>query len=147
MAAAGLGALVGDVVALYFRPQRPLLAVILIFFGTLPILFVLALHGPVLVVGASGFVYGLCMSLPNVYWFTALQDNVPKHLMARVSSFDWMGSMVLRPIGLAVIAPLSLVMGVRNLLITCGVIMACLLCLYVWLPPIRALRSGVSAGV
>jgi MFS family permease len=94
MAAAGLGALVGDVVALYFRPQRPLLAVILIFFGTLPILFVLALHGPVLVVGASGFVYGLCMSLPNVYWFTALQDNVPKHLMARVSSFDWMGSML-----------------------------------------------------
>jgi MFS family permease len=146
MAAAGIGALVGDVIALYFRPRRPLLASNLIFFGTLPILFVLALHGPALAVGASGFAYGLCMSLPNVYWFTALQDNVPKHLMARVSSFDWMGSMVLRPIGLAVIAPLSLVMGVHNLLIICGGIMACLLSLYVWLPPIRALRSGASAG-
>jgi len=91
-------AAVGDLVSLRIKPTRPLLI------GT-PVALAVTAPVPVLVVCALFF--GASFSLPDTLWYTALQDNVPEHPMARVSSLDWMGSVALRPIGLAIVAPLS----------------------------------------
>lgn len=115
---AGVGALLGDVIALRYRPTRPLVAANVMMFGGLPILLALAARPPLWALAATGLLFGMGLSLPNVYWFTALQDHIPDSLMARVSAFDWMGSMVLRPVGLAVVAPLAALVGTRAVLLT-----------------------------
>jgi hypothetical protein len=41
---------------------------------------------------------------------------VPRESLSRVASFDAMGSMMFRPIGLAIAAPLSTLVGIENFL-------------------------------
>jgi hypothetical protein len=42
--------------------------------------------------------------------------EVPRDALSRVSSFDAMGTMLLRPVGLAIAGPLSMAIGVSNTL-------------------------------
>jgi MFS family permease len=139
--AAGAGALFGDVLALRWHPARPLVAANAVVLGTLPVLLALALGSPTWLLVAAGAVLGIGLSLPNVYWFTALQDHVPEHLMSRVSALDWAGSMVLRPLGLALIAPLALTAGNGPVLITCAVVTAATFAAVSAAPSIRRLAS------
>jgi hypothetical protein len=41
---------------------------------------------------------------------------VPRDSLSRVSAFDAMGSMMFRPVGLAIAAPLSTLVGIENFL-------------------------------
>jgi hypothetical protein len=59
------------------------------------LLVALAFSAPLPVLIGCAVLFGLGFSIPNTLWFTALQDNVPGLLIARVSSFDWMGSTAL----------------------------------------------------
>ncbi len=118
----GVGALLGDAISLRYRPRHPLVASNLICLLVVPLLFALATTAPVPVLIAGGVLFGVGMSLSDTLWFTVLQNNVPHHLMARVSAFDWMGSMVLRPVGLAVIAPIAVVTGSAPVLVIAGVV-------------------------
>ncbi len=117
----GVGALLGDAISLRYRPQRPLIASNLIGLLVVPLLIALAVGAPVWALVIGGLLFGVGMSVSNTLWFTVLQHNVPEHLMARVSAFDWMGSMVLRPIGLAVIAPIAAIVGAAPVLVVAGV--------------------------
>jgi hypothetical protein len=45
-----------------------------------------------------------------------MQKKVPREALSRVASFDAMGSMMFRPIGLAIAAPLSALFGIENFL-------------------------------
>jgi hypothetical protein len=87
--------------------------------------------------------FGAGFSFPNTLWFTALQDNVPDHLIARVSSFDWMGSTVLRPIGLAIVAPIAAVVGPAAVLLVAAGVTAATLIGITAQPSVRSLRAGV----
>jgi predicted MFS family arabinose efflux permease len=122
--AAGAGALLGDALALRWRPVRPMFAANAVVLGALPVLLALAAGSPTWLLVATGAGFGLSLSLPNVYWFTALQAHVPDHLMSRVSALDWMGSMILRPLGLALVAPLALAAGTELVLVGCTVLTA-----------------------
>ena len=42
----------------------------------------------------------------------ALQRKVPRESLSRVASFDAMGSMMFKPIGLAIAAPMSALVGI-----------------------------------
>lgn len=48
----------------------------------------------------------------DIIWFTTFQRQVPDHLMSRLSSFDWFGSVALNPLGYALVGPLAHVLGV-----------------------------------
>ena len=49
----------------------------------------------------SGFAGGLGITTGNVLWETTLQRRIPPEILSRVSSYDWLGSLALFPIGLA----------------------------------------------
>lgn len=140
--AAGAGALAGDALALRWHPNRPMLAANAIILGALPLLLTLAAHGPTWLLVATGAGFGISLSLPNVYWFTALQERVPEHLMSRISALDWMGSMILRPVGLALVAPLALAAGTQFVLVGCTVLTAITFVGMLAAPPIRQLTSA-----
>ena len=48
--------------------------------------------------------------------FSTFQLEIPDHLMSRLSSFDWFGSVVLNPLGYALVGPLANVLGVSTTL-------------------------------
>ena len=142
-AVTGVGALVGDAISLRIRPKHPLLVANSFSLGCMALLVALALNAPLPVLIGCAVLFGLGFSIPNTLWFTALQDNVPAHLIARVSSFDWMGSTALRPIGLAIVAPIAAVFGPAVvLLVAAGVTAATLVGVTVH-PSVRGLRTSV----
>ena len=60
--------------------------------------------------------FGITLDLWGTLWNTALQRKVPRDSLSRVSSFDAIGSMILRPVGLAIAAPFSIFFGIENFL-------------------------------
>jgi predicted MFS family arabinose efflux permease len=138
---AGVGALLGDALALRIKPTHPLFVGNLFALGLVPLLVALALTAPVPVLVVCALFFGISFSLPDTLWFTALQDNVPEQLMARVSSIDWMGSVALRPIGLAIVAPIAVVVGPGAVLVVAAGVTAATLAGLIASPSVRGLRA------
>jgi MFS family permease len=143
---AGVGALLGDALALRIKPTRPLFVGNLFALGLVPLLVALALTAPVPVLVVCALFFGISFSLPDTLWFTALQDNVPEHLMARVSSIDWMGSVALRPIGLAIVAPIAVLVGPGAVLVVAAGVTAATLAGLIASPSVRGLRAHSEAA-
>ena len=139
--AAAVGALIGDLVSLRIKPTRPLLVGNLVAMGLVPLLVALAFTAPVPVLVVCALFFGASFSLPDTLWFTALQDNVPEHLMARVSSLDWMGSVALRPLGLAIVAPIAALVGPGAVLVVAAGVTAVTLAGLIASPSVRGLRA------
>ncbi|BBH69405.1 hypothetical protein ACTI_60900 [Actinoplanes sp. OR16] len=49
-----------------------------------------------------------------VYWDLSLQQNVPRAVLARVYSYDAVGSFAAVPLGEAVVGPLAEAVGMRT---------------------------------
>jgi MFS family permease len=60
---------------------------------------------------ASGAVMGAALGVFEIIWTTTMQELVPPDKLGRVSSVDWLGSLCLQPIGLAVVGALTDVIG------------------------------------
>jgi hypothetical protein len=69
-------------------------------------------------VGFGGSAFG------NALWFTALQERIPAGSISRVSAYDWLGSIVFKPAGYALIGPLVAALGTRTTLLGCAVVIA-----------------------
>jgi hypothetical protein len=112
----GAGTVLGGLVALRLHPRRPLVAATLL---CVPIALVLALLGaaaPVPLLCAAGFVASAGLTCGDIIWFTTFQLHVPDHLISRLSSFDWFGSIALNPLGYALVGPLAGALGVATTL-------------------------------
>lgn len=141
----GVGSVVGGTVALRYRPRRPLVATSLL---CLPIALVLALLGaaaPTAVLCLVGFVAAIGLTCGDIIWFTTFQRQVPDHLMSRLSSFDWFGSVALNPIGYALIGPLANVLGIATTLYLAPGLNAAVSILVVLTPSVRGLVETAAA--
>ena len=98
----GVGSLFGGLLALRLHSSRPLVAATIV---CLPIAGVLALLGAAApglrCCARSSFVASVGLTCGDIVWFTTFQLQVPDHLISRLSSFDWFGSVALNPIGYA----------------------------------------------
>lgn len=109
----GVGALLGSVVALRVTPRHPLrIAPIGAALAPLP-LILLAVAGPVLAIAAAMAAAEATFMLSDMLWETTLQQYVRPEALARVSSFDWFGSLVLLPIGYAAVGPIAQAIGFK----------------------------------
>jgi hypothetical protein len=78
----------------------------------------------------------------EVLWSTSLQNHVPNEALARINSYDMLGSFALGPLGLVVVGPLAAAWGVRPVLIGAGVLLA-VASLVPWLTPaVRGLPAA-----
>jgi DHA3 family tetracycline resistance protein-like MFS transporter len=80
----------------------------------------------------------------TIVWATLKQRNVPASLLGRVSSLDWLISIGLVPLSLALTGPVSAAVGVRATLVGAGLIggLATLAALY--LPGMRDLERPLD---
>ena len=60
---------------------------------------------------------GIAFALFIVWWETALARLVPPHLLSRVTSFDWLGSIALMPVGYVAAGPLGEAYGAGPVLL------------------------------
>jgi MFS family permease len=110
-AALGAGTVAGSLVAFRWRPRHPMRAGMML---ALPWpaaigLYSLGLPVPALVVVFVGA--GAGIALFDVWWSTALAEQIPPHTLSRVTAYDWMGSLALLPIGYALAGPLGEALG------------------------------------
>lgn len=141
LASAGVGALVGSVVALRYRPRRPLLASVLVAYPIMLELAMLALYAPVWLLAASAFLAGGGIALHLALWFTVFQREVPAHAQSRVSSYDALGSFVLIPLGMAIAGPVAAAIGIQETIWAAfGIALVCQFAI-VSLPSVRAIRA------
>lgn len=139
LAAVGVGALAGSVLATRARPRRPLVLVALLEgLFALPLAFLAAgAPAPVLAIGA--FLSGVGLMLGMSVWESTLQRHVPADSLSRVSSYDWFGSYAFYPLGLALWGSVAGVIGLHSALwLAFGLLSACSLALLA-VPDIRHL--------
>jgi hypothetical protein len=112
----GIGSILGGLVALRVHPSRPLVASTLLCTPMAGVLALLGAAAPVPVLCVAGVIAALGLTLGDIVWFTTFQLKVPDHLMSRLSSFDWFGSVALNPLGYAVIGSVAAAIGVTTTL-------------------------------
>lgn len=113
---AGGGALLGAMLGLRWRPRRPMIVGLLLTVPWTVQSIAFALGAPLAAVIALAFAAGLGFALFEIWWETALARHIPPAALSRVSSYDWMGSLALLPVGFALSGPVATALGARAVL-------------------------------
>ncbi|HEX2194596.1 MAG TPA: MFS transporter [Candidatus Limnocylindria bacterium] len=142
-----IGGLIGGAVSLRWKPRRPLVPGFAIMaVATVQLLLLIPpFPAPVVALGTMVTYAGIVVS--NAFWDTMLQQHIPQAAMSRVSSYDWMVSLILQPIALASVGPLSEGIGLpQTLLLAAGIGIAANTAVLL-VPSVRNLRreEGPSA--
>ena len=135
-----VGSLAGSAIALRRRPRRTgvVMFALVALFG--PQLALLALPAPVPAIAAASALAFAAMGVFNALWFTTLQERIPAHARSRVSSYDWFGSIVFLPLGMALVGPLADAVGATAVLLGAAVWAVGASLFMTLLPSIRALE-------
>jgi MFS family permease len=137
---AGIGSLLGDAAALRLRPRRALTpGYLLLATWALPSAF-LARPCPTTVICLSAVLGFGALSFSNALWFTALQERIPTQCLARVSSYDWLGSRSFQPLGYALAGPAGALVGVPVTLLAGAALHASASVAVALIPSVRKLR-------
>ena len=98
----GVGTLLGGLIAFKIRPKHPMFvgSLLVFVFATVPLSLSVPLAVPIIAVMA--FAAGVAGQIFSVLWYTTLQQQVPAHLLSRVSAYDHLGSIVLAPLGIVI---------------------------------------------
>jgi hypothetical protein len=147
LAVESFGAVVGGMFALRLRFKRPLVASQLSVLPAGMLLAALAVPLPLIVLAVVSFANGIGFAIGNTLWMTTLQRNVPEHALSRISSFDWLGSVALNPIGYALIGPIAAAVGPPETLLVAGVLNVAVLATVVLLPSVRSIGSNAPVTV
>jgi MFS family permease len=111
-AADAIGLIVGGIVSLRFTPRRPMLFVVVIGAAVAIAPLSLAMLWPLPLVCLASFGLGITVEIMMVQWTVALARHVPPGKLARVSSYDLLGSVMAMPVGALVAGPVAAAIGV-----------------------------------
>jgi hypothetical protein len=113
----GLGTIIGALVGVVWRPRFPMrLGMLMMLIW--PLGSIMYAAGVTLfVVVPVHVVAGVGVSLFDVWWLTALAERIPPGALSRVTSYDWLVSYALLPIGYLVAGPLGSGLGEIEVLI------------------------------
>jgi hypothetical protein len=147
IAGANAGAIVGAFLALRVRLQRPLLWGFATFGPAFAILLAMLALGAPPVLAAAGAAIGQgAGTFTNALWSTVLQQHVDDRVLARVSSYDWLVSVILQPLGFGLIGPVAAVLGLSTTVwLAAGVLLAAVAAT-IAVPGVRNLRDLPSAS-
>ena len=107
----GAGTIIGSLVGIRWRPRYPM-RMAMIFVCLLPASQIVYAAGvpadpayPTILSAAIG------LALFDVWWLTALAERIPPDRLSRVSSYDWLVSLGLVPLGFLLAGPLAAEFG------------------------------------
>ncbi|MET7421485.1 MFS transporter [Dactylosporangium sp. NPDC005555] len=144
MAALGCGTVLGGLVAIRFRPARPLAAggVALIGFAAVPLSVALE---PALGVLVAGHVLGgFSWAFWSVMWSTSVQTLVAPDVLNRVTAYEVAGSVSGVAVGQALVGPAASVVAPRDLLLLSTAVTIAVCAAVLLIPPVRRLRRAAA---
>ena len=149
-AADAFGLIAGGLASLRFTPRRPMLFVVLTGGAVAISPLSLAMVLPLAAVCVASFGLGVFVEMMMVQWTVTMARNIPSDKLARVSSYDVLGSVMAMPAGALIAGPLGTAIGISNAqyAAAAAIIIASALAL---IPrDIRTIRSGnalISSGL
>ncbi|WKX73986.1 MFS transporter [Streptomyces sp. XD-27] len=145
LAATSAGAILGALVATKLKPKLPLV------FGQFLILPVglffalFAVGAPLLVLQAVAVFAWACSELGDTLWYTALHENVPEEALGRISSFDFFGSQLFKPIGFALVGPVGAAVGANTVMLGSAGLLVLVTVAILFVPGVWQIRSAEAA--
>jgi len=141
------GFMAGGLVSLRWRPRRGLYAGTALLSLTAAFPLAMAVSDQLVVVLLGAFLHGFGLELFSVNWDLSIQENVAQDKLARVYSFDLVGSFVARPLGLALTGPVAAAVGFDRWLLVVAAVMGCSSLLALLAPAVRMLERRPAAAV
>jgi len=145
-AAMGAGTIGGSLIGFRWRPDRPLLAGMVMALGWPGAIALFAAGAPLPLLAIVFLLSGTGIALFEVWWQTALQQRIPPQALSRVSSYDWMGSLALLPLGYLLAGPIGHALGETHVLLAGGAAGVLVAALGFTIPDIWRLRALERAG-
>lgn len=137
---AGLGMVVGGLLAMRLRPARPLRAGALALLGFCAQPLSVACGLPVPAVAAGFAISGAAGAFWGVMWATSVQTQVPGAILNRIHAYEVAGSLAMAPVGQALAGPFSAWLGTAPVLMASGVLAIVLSLVLLAVPAVRDLR-------
>lgn len=139
-----IGGSVSALIAMRYRAKHPGLVAVVIwgFFAVAPLVLAFPSSKWVIIIGY--LIAGISIGPWEAYWASSIQREIPQELQGRVFSVDYMGSVGLMPLGMALVGPITKVFGERQFLIA-SIIFHLVVCgLVLLVPGVKDLRTPSS---
>jgi MFS family permease len=136
----GIGGVLGNVLAMRIPLRRPVFIAALALVGASTQAAIIGSGLGTVGIAALELLAGVCVALFFTLWDLSIQEQVPSHVVSRVSAYDFSVSMGLMPLGMAVCGPIADAVGLQQTLI--GMSAVGLVGALAWLaqPSVRHLR-------
>ena len=136
----GIGLVIGSIIGIKIKLKYPLRFLLLISFSISLYMWSMAKPQSIWFIAFCALLWGMTIDLWTTIWSTAMAREVPREALSRVSSFDAMGSMLLRPVGLAIAGPLSMAVGISTTLYGLAIFSALFILGMLALPAMRNMQ-------
>ncbi len=113
-AADAFGLIAGGIAALRFTPRRPMLFVVLTGGAIAISPLSLAMVLPLPAICLASFGLGVFIEMMMVQWTVTMARNIPPDKLARVSSYDVLGTVMAMPAGALIAGPLGAAIGASS---------------------------------
>lgn len=141
----GAGTILGSLLGIGWRPRFPLRAAMIAIVPWPAVAVLYAAGLTLFAVVPAMLIGGVGIALFDVWWTTALAERIPPDKLSRVSSYDWMVSLGLLPLGYLLAGPLASALGAVEVLLGGSVLAAIALALGLLPRQTRMLARGEPA--
>jgi MFS family permease len=86
-----------------------------------------ALGAPVALVVPLSIATGIGFALFEVLWDTTMAERIPPHALSRASAWEWMGSLVLLPVGYLLAGPAAEASSPKTVMVVGAILTAVVL--------------------
>lgn len=117
LTARSVGAIIVGFLLLRWNPSRPLLLASLILLLDIPFVMALVFNANLAILLATALLSSAALNIGDTLWETTLQERVRPHMLSRISSYDWLGSLTFAPVGFLLIGLWIQQAGVRKALL------------------------------
>ena len=105
----------------------------------------LAVHAATAVIALGAFVSGVGLAFFSTLWVTTMQREIPAEVLSRVSAYDWFGSLVFLPIGMALTGPIARACGLTTTIVGAAILLVVFIGVTLSVPSVVQMRAPTPA--
>ncbi len=137
-----LGGAISAVICIKMKVKNPGLVSVIVWGLFILAPLVLAFPSPKELIYLCYFIAGFSVGPWEAFWATQVQREVPAEYQGRVFAIDYMGSLGLMPIGMALAGPMVNVFGERELLIGVAVFHLLICAIVLFVPGVKQMKTS-----
>jgi hypothetical protein len=141
----GIGTILGGILSLRLRLERPMLACTLCFGAAACQPVIVGFAGSTASIAAFELLAGIGVSAGFTLWETTLGREIPPGALSRVTSLDWFTTAGAMPLGFAAVAGVAAAVGTRTTMLAASGVVLGLLLLALAMGDVRRLRVRPAA--